>query len=302
MRSVSRFFWVLLLPLVSGCNNAREEKAPPAGPKVAEQKPKPEPAKAAIEAPSVEVKPIEPKSSAPQEPWGTVRGRIVWGGDVPKREEIKIPEGNQDRRFCTKDGPFFNERWVVDEKTKGLRSSFVWLMPKDKEGKLPIHPERTKLAPKEEKVFIDQPVCMFVPSALALREGQILVVKNSAKVLHSFKWSGNPDVNMGGNPSIPAGDQIELKIKAERNPITVECGFHPWMRASIMAFDHPYFAVTDEQGRFEIKNAPAGPCRLMIRHSDGIFLGGAKGRDGRSITVQSGANDLGAIEYPPPKD
>jgi hypothetical protein len=292
-----QFFWCFSALLVCGCNNAREEKAPKAVPKVDEPKGKTNPIDQVRQTVPIEATPV-----AAQSPWGSVKGQVVWGGDPPAREEVKVPPGNQDRMFCLKDGPLFSERWVVDAKTKGLRYSFVWLAPQDKGGKLAVHPERSKLAPGEEKVVMDQPVCMFVPNALALREGQILVVKNSAKVLHSFKWSGHPDINAGGNPSIPPGEHTELRIKAERNLITIECGFHPWMRAAIMAFDHPYFAVTDEQGRFEIKDAPAGPCRLMVRHSDGIFPGGAKGRDGRTITIQPGVNDVGAIDYPPPKD
>lgn len=298
MRLFLQLCWLLLLPLVCGCNNAREEKAPVTPPNVAEPKVESSPFEHVRDAALVEVKP-----AAAQEPWGTIQGRIVWGGkEIPKRAEVVVPM-IPDRVFCLKDGPFREDTWVVDPNTKGLRYTFVWLAPVEKAGKLAIHPARTKLAPSEEKVFMDQPVCMFVPHALALREGQVLVVKNTAKVLHSFKWSGHPDINPGGNPSIPAGEQIELKIKADRLMITVECGFHPWMRASIMAFDHPYFAVTDAQGRFEIKNAPAGPCRLMVRHSTGIYLGGAKGRNGQPIEIESGNNDLGAIEYPePPKN
>ncbi|MEX0820057.1 MAG: methylamine utilization protein, partial [Pirellulaceae bacterium] len=33
---------------------------------------------------------------------------------------------------------------------------------------------------------------------------------------------------------------------------------HPWMKASMMVCDHPYFAVTDADGSFSIPNVPAG--------------------------------------------
>jgi len=143
---------------------------------------------------------------------------------------------------------------------------------------------------------------MFVPHALALREGQILVVKNTSKVLHNFKWNGHPDVNPGGNPSIVAGaEEVLGNLKADRLPIGVSCGIHPWMKGWIRVFDHPYFALTDAQGRFAIKDAPAGACRLMAWHGSGGWLGGVKGRNGRPISVQSGDNDLGTLEYAPPK-
>ena len=178
MRPLVQFFWCVLLPLICGCNNAREEKPPAAVPKVVERKPEPAAAKAPVDAPSVEV-----KATVAQEPWSTVQGRIIWGGkEIPPRAEVSIPAMNQDRNFCLKDGPFPEDTWIVDPKTKGLKYAFVWLAPVEKEGKLAVHPSRIKLAPSEQKVFIDQPLCMFVPHAIALREGQILVVKNTSKV------------------------------------------------------------------------------------------------------------------------
>lgn len=289
-------FSICLALLIAGCGGPAPSSKPTSPP----VNPPTVPENGAVLAPP-KLEPAE-KSPVAAEPWGMVQGRVVWGdAKLPKREPIIVKNDHTDHKFCTKDGPFQEETWIVDAKTRGLKNTFVWLVPAEPEGKLTIHPKLEKIAEADRRVVIDQPVCMFVPSALALREGQILVVKNSSKVLHNFKWGGNPDVNPGGNPSIAAGEQLELdKIKADRLLITAECGIHPWMKASILAFDHPYFAVTDAQGKFEIKNAPAGPCRIMIRHSTGYFLGGAEGRKGRPISIRTGVNDLGALEFPPP--
>ena len=40
--------------------------------------------------------------------------------------------------------------------------------------------------------------------------------------------------------------------------LDITCSSHSWMSAKLAVFDHPYFAVTDEKGNFEIKNAPVG--------------------------------------------
>jgi len=241
------------------------------------------------------------KAKVAAEPWGTVKGRIVWGGqEIPKRVPVVVAPTHNDHRFCTKDGEFLDDDWIIDPKGKGLKNVFVWLAPAEAEGKLAIHPARQKIAESEKNVVIDQPICMFVPHALAMREGQKLVVKNSAKVPHSFKWAGG-DTNPGGNRTIVPGDQLDLEIKADSRLILLGCAFHLWMKGAILALDHPYFAVTDEQGRFEIKDAPAGTCQLMIRHSTGIWLGGAKGRSGKAITIEPGDNDQDTLEYPPPQ-
>jgi len=53
----------------------------------------------------------------------------------------------------------------------------------------------------------------------------------------------------------------------------------------VRVFDHPYFAVTNEQGRYEIKDAPVGKYRIFIWHSAGGFSGGNDGRFGYELTI-----------------
>ena len=47
-------------------------------------------------------------------------------------------------------------------------------------------------------------------------------------------------------------------------PFSYSCSIHPWMKGYVGTFAHPYFAVTDADGNFEIKNAPAGDWRLLV--------------------------------------
>ncbi|MFO0863618.1 MAG: hypothetical protein U0744_02980 [Gemmataceae bacterium] len=240
--------------------------------------------------------------AAAQDSWGTIRGQILWGGkDIPKADVFNIGK-NPDKDFCLSKGAVDNETWVVDPKTKGLRDVFVWLAPKDakdKTARLPIHP-KLKAVPADA-ASMDQPVCSFIPHALALRHGQSLLALNSSGIGHNFRYVGSPNVPANsGNLLIPAGKQVEIKnLAADRLPIRVSCSVHPWMDAWIRVFDHPYFAVTDAQGSFQIKDAPVGEFRLLIWHGSGGWLGGAEGRTGRAIEVKA-TTDLGKIEYPPP--
>ncbi|MCI0683619.1 MAG: hypothetical protein L0Y71_16055 [Gemmataceae bacterium] len=232
--------------------------------------------------------------------WGDVKGVITWGGDkVPERQPLDL-KVNPDKKFCEMKGPILEETWIVNPKNKGLRCAFVWLAPKDKEAKLPIHPSLREI--KQKKIIMDQPICMFIPHALALREGQSLVAKNSAGVSHNFKWSGHPDVNPGNNVLLPPNTEKEIDdLKADRLPVSIECNIHPWMRGWVRVFNHPYYAVTDANGAFELKNAPAGEWQLFVWHGSGGWLGGAKGRNGQTIEIKAGgATDLKALPYPPP--
>jgi hypothetical protein len=233
--------------------------------------------------------------------WGTVKGRIVWGGQaLPMPAELKV---DKDKAHCLSKGPILDEEWVVDAKTKGLRWTFVWLADaaNPRKGMVPIHPALQKI--KEENVEMDQPCCKFIPHVVALRQGQTLLVKNSSPIAHNFKYDGNPLKGIGGNPLMPPNQKISIrKLQADWLPIQISCSIHPWMRGAAMVFDHPYFAVSGENGSFEFKNAPAGKYRLMVRHSSGLFLGGAAGNKGRVIEIKAdGVTDLGDLSFPPPE-
>ena len=66
-----------------------------------------------------------------------------------------------------------------------------------------------------------------------------------------------------------------------------------------MVFDHPYFAVTDAEGKFEIKNAPAGKWRIMYRHENGYHKGKA-GNKGFPVEIKDhgrGTLELLPVEF-----
>ena len=168
-------------------------------------------------------------AEAQSEPWGDITGRIIWGGDkIPDQGNLNL-KGNPDAGACTKDGPVKDETWIVNPKNKGLKNTFVWLEGAKKGDKLPIHPNLKKVA--ADKIEIDQPSYAFISHAVALREGQILVAKNSSAIGHNFKWTGNPTENPGGNVLLPPGASKDIDdLKADRIPISIECNIHAWMR------------------------------------------------------------------------
>jgi hypothetical protein len=137
---------------------------------------------------------------------------------------------------------------------------------------------------------------MFVPHVLGLREGQDLVAKNSAPVAHNIHWTGHPFKNPGGNVIVPAEKQHIIKdLKEQKLPVNIACDIHPWMKGYVGVFNHPYFAVTDADGKFEIKLAPAGKCRLMVWQEAIGYRNGEKGKDGEAITIKGGTTDLGKL-------
>ncbi|MCE9532199.1 MAG: hypothetical protein K8T89_13930 [Planctomycetes bacterium] len=243
---------------------------------------------------------VNQSSSAQDAKWGNLKGQVQWQGPLPKIEKI-VPGVNQ--AVCAMGGPL-EESYIINPKNQGLANVFVWIrptgamkddaFPKDK-----IHPALAK--PTKPAVEIDQPFCAFIPHVLAAREGQNMIIKNSATIAHNAKWSSknNGDIN----PLIAAGGMFQLAkpLVFEPGEIQVQCSIHGWMKAHVRVFDHPYFAVTDKDGNFEIPNAPAGKYNLFINHPDTGWLGGIPGRLGKPIEIKDGANDLGVFKFSAPK-
>ncbi len=234
------------------------------------------------------------KAQVPTGPWGTIKGQIVFGGDsVPANPKLTV---DKDMDHCLSKGPLHAETWVVNDKNKGLRNVMVHL--KFEEGKAPALPDATKATlPKE--VVVDQPVCAFEPHVFGMTKDQALVAKNSGEKGHNITITSF--IVGSHNIQIPAGKEHRFtwdKGGYIASPLT--CGAHPWMKGFMFVFDHPYFAVTDVNGFFEIKIAPAGKQRMVVWHEGIGWLGGAAGKDGREVEVKQGeVLDLGKIELKP---
>jgi hypothetical protein len=229
--------------------------------------------------------------------WGTIKGQVVFEGDkIPEREKINV---DKNQEHCLSKGPLYKEDWVVNPKNKGVRWVLVWLAPEPDGQPLPIHPDLQKVNGKAPT--LDQPICQFVPHCLGIREGQELLVKNSSPISHNVNWTGHPLKNKGGNVLISAGGSYTIKdLKAQKLPLKVACNLHGWMSAWLGVFDHPYFAVTDEDGKFEIKQAPAGKWRLMVWQESIGWRGGVKGSKGEEVTIKpGGTTDLGKLGVKP---
>ena len=71
------------------------------------------------------------------------------------------------------------------------------------------------------------------------------------------------------------------------------------MKAWVRVFNHPYFAVTDKDGNFQIKDAPVlkGELRLFVWQESAGILGGTAGRFGKTIKVKPRSLDLKEIKF-----
>ena len=236
----------------------------------------------------------------PAAKWADVKGQVVFpaGKNIPRREKLNV---NVNQAQCLKNGPILDETVIVNPKNRGIKNVVVWPRPDNANDPKAaftaseIHPADARRKPAD--VVIDQPCCMFVDRVTCARVGDRLVVKNSATIPHNFFWitENNGEINV----NIPPGGKHILAnpLAAEPGPVKYKCTVHQWMSGYVRIFDHPYYAVTDADGKFEIKNAPVGQYRIVFWHENIGLRGGRNGRFGEAIQIRGPTLELKPTDF-----
>ena len=185
---------------------------------------------------------------------GSVKGVVSLDGVAPKNEAIKM---NADP-VCVRENktPQFQETYLVGSDGKSLANVFVYV--KDGLGNYvydaPTGPEK-----------IDQKECRYHPHVFGMRVGQPLEIINSDPTLHNIHAlpKGNSEFNTGqpiqGMKTTHTFDKPEVMVP-------FKCDVHGWMNAYVGVLEHPYYAVTDNDGKFELKDLPAGTYTIEAWH------------------------------------
>jgi len=197
--------------------------------------------------------------------WGSLKGRFVLDGPLPEQPILQI---NKDVEFCAKHEPR-SEKVVVHRQDRGIANVVIWLDVKPGE-KVAIHPSYDAAAMGQVKLA--NKGCRFDPHICVLRTGQTLLIENPDQVDHNT--AAGLDRNDPFNAVTPAGKSSErpsFKL-TERLPAQVQCSIHPWMTGWLVVKDHPYVAVTDEHGRFEMKNLPTGEHTFVVWHEQPSYV------------------------------
>jgi plastocyanin len=124
-------------------------------------------------------------------------------------------------------------------------------------------------APKDH-IVIDQRKMAFLPHVVAVQQGTTVDFLNSDPVGHNVYWpsiSGNKKLshNLG---TWPKGDKKPFQFN-DLGTVSLLCNVHPEMSGYVVVVPTPYFAITDKDGNFEIKNVPAGKYTLKTWSEDG---------------------------------
>ena len=199
------------------------------------------------ETPAAAVTKVDPATAA------TVTGKVSFAGSAPKAVRIDMSAEPDCKGLHTT--PVASEEVMVNSNGT-LANVFVWV-----KGGL----EGKTFEASTSAAKLSQKGCIYTPHVIGVRAGQTLTIENDDPTTHNVHPL--PKANREWNQSQPPkGQNLEKTFPRPEVMIPVKCNVHPWMKSYIGVVDNPFFAVTGDQGTFEIKGLPPGEYVIEAWH------------------------------------
>lgn len=183
---------------------------------------------------------------------GTVSGTVKWAGSMPHLTPAVI---NKDAPICDPNSQKTRdlERLIVGPQA-GVANTVVFLkdISRGKSMDLP-----------QQRRFLNQRLCRYEPHILLVPAKSSLQMKSSDATLHTIHMDGAATYNL----PFPFTNQVITRDMATVGLVNLRCnGGHTWMNGEMFVVPHPYYAVTDESGKFELSDVPPGDYQVVAWH------------------------------------
>ncbi len=225
---------------------------------------------------------------------GTIRGRLSWAGESIPVAETYLPSASALFR-CEPKPRSLRRRWIIDPATKGIAGGVAYLIRPQED----FAEYETAWLARNPEVTIGQTNCEIVPFLAIVHRQQNLRFKMDQLEGHSLDVKNDSLVGKMMPPAVPAQHSAVLSrdVRSSKmgRPDHIVCDIHPWMDGDVLPIDHPFAALTQVDGSFEIPHVPAGEQRLIVWHPQRGYVtaGSVKGQ---AVVVQAGAaTDVGAL-------
>lgn len=194
-----------------------------------------------------------PAASPAARATGILRGRVRHLGPPPVPAAVEVSDGDCFAHHLKH--PLVDESVLVSA-DGGLAGVVVFVSSG-------LPPDRAWFPPAKG-VRLAQLHCRFQPRILTMTRGQSLEIANDDDLSHDAH--GNPRRNEAFHFNQSPGATTAALLKTAEGPFAITCERHPWMRAWVAVFDHPFHAVTSADGTYEIRGVPAGDVELTFWH------------------------------------
>jgi hypothetical protein len=183
---------------------------------------------------------------------GVVHVRVTLDGDAPRDSTISPPPEQQ--AACGAVVPAAE----LARQGDALGDAVVWL-PDVREG---------KALPVERRYELTIERCQFTPHVQVAVAGGTLNLRALDDAAHRTRFVRRGDGAQLADiattePTSVVPDEKVLKAPGQ---VEVTCSLHPWARAWLMTFDHPYAAASGADGSVRLEGVPPGRWRVAVWH------------------------------------
>jgi len=180
---------------------------------------------------------------------GVISGKITYDGKPLPPARLSI---SMDRQYCGASGD--DDTWQIGP-DRGVKNVVVYLSD-IKSGK--------KMS-AAQKLTLNQVRCRYVPRISVVGQGATVEIKSSDPVLHNVHsyWEGTTLFNV----AVPPEQNFQIAKKLDKTGgIKLKCDVHNFMRAAIFVASNPYYAITGDDGSYEIADVPPGTYVVNTWH------------------------------------
>lgn len=207
---------------------------------------------------------------------GTVTVRVLYRGGVHPPAMVQV---TRDPETCGDTARV--QSVTVQPATGGVKDVIVAI-----EGIKPSTAHGLKPAP----AVLSNTQCQFTPHIILLPAGSAVEILNQDPILHNTHIKD--DLRTLINVALVPNARPIVKTVERAGLYHVQCDAHKFMQGYMVAFDHPYFAISDEGGYATIRHVPAGTHDLSLWHET---LGELRSR----VTVPPDGETTVIVEFPP---
>ncbi|MDE2222805.1 MAG: carboxypeptidase regulatory-like domain-containing protein [Candidatus Omnitrophica bacterium] len=184
---------------------------------------------------------------------GSITGTVTYNGPLPHERLIHMDADPV--CYAVNKGNLHSSPIVVGDNNT-LGNVFVFI----KSGL-----SKTNYPPPSRPVVINQAGCNYNPHVVGVMVGQKVKFLNPDGTLHNVH--GLCKINPEFNDAMPDfRKEMEKVFYKPEFMFPLRCDVHPWMQAWVAVMPHPFFAVTNATGRFEIDNIPNGTYTIEAWH------------------------------------
>ena len=184
-----------------------------------------------------------PQYAVQELPGSVVEGRVQLEGAPPSPKRIQVA---QDADVCGKT----REVYPVRVENGGVDDAVVWIDDIQRGKAFSFPPAQ-----------IDQKNCTYIPHVVVMQAGNVNITSQDP-IPHSVHTHAQHNRDYDESMS-PLQHEISLSF-LRPDVISVRCELHGWMQAYVVVAKNPYYAISENGGKFKLDGVPTGHYRLKV--------------------------------------